>query len=280
MKTSSQILADREVGQIPISIGTSLAIESLIGVLPEHETSNPIINKFDELWINIRTLIRNVIGAVPTEDKFNLEPIDIVMVIQEEIGLILDTVERYSVGRVKTTFYLCNFKSFLRVFKKSIPRYPKTERQKFLDTIEKHVIETFEKEEQSFPFNKYDVNIEAKAGKSLIISHQPVDLLSKYQFRQLNLLESHTGTVKSPSDWTSKLTGGKKLTRIPFNKLTLQLFGDGETFSTFPIKLKRELIDIAEKENWTQNTTMDKMRYGINKAYDPNFKILMFDLMK
>lgn len=280
MRTSSDILAEREVGQIPVSIGTSLAIESLIGILPEHETNHPVIHKHEELWINVRTLLRNVIGSISSEDIVKLDPDDLINVIKEEISIIAGVVEKASLGRMKLTTYLCTFKSFLRIFKKCIPKYPKTEKQKLLAGIHYKVIEHFEKEEQYFPFEKFDVEINVKAGKALLLTHQPVDLLAKYKFKQLFLLESHTGKVKPPSEWTTKLTGGKDLLRIPFNKLTLQLFGDGEMFSSFPIKIKKELIRIAEQEKWTQNTTMDKMRYGINKTYDPNFKILMIDLMR
>lgn len=280
MKTSFQVLSERETGQIPVSIGTSLAIESILGIYPEKETNNPAIRKIDDLWINVRTLLRNMIGAVPTEDKVSLDPNDLINSLKEEMVIIKDVIDKQSLNQVNTTFYICSFRSLLKDFKRAVLKFPKTERQKFIHAIEKHVVDFFLKEEDNEFFKKFDINIKTKSRKTLMLTHQPIDLLSRYGFIQLRLLESHTGNIKGPTEWTTKLTGGKNLTRIPFNKLTLQVFGDGEMFSTFPMKLKKELIEIAEKEKWTFNTTMEKMRYGISKAYDPDFKILMIDLMR
>jgi len=281
VNTSADILSNREYGQLPVSIGTSLAIESVMGILPEHETQNPEIHNFETLWINVRTLLRNVVGSIPSEQKVQLNPEELTDTLVLEMRILEETINKTTFSRTQVKFYITTFKSFLRTFNHSIPKYPKTERQKFHHALEKAALEPFmDKDESPYPVEVYDVKLETKAGKSLILTHQPIDLLSRYEFKQLVLLESHTGNLKGPADWTSKLTGGKNLTRIPFNKLTLQVFGDGETFSTFPIKIKRELIRIAEEDNWTVNTTQEKMRYSINKAYDPTFKQLMLNLMK
>lgn len=281
MNTSIEILAGREMGQLPVSIGTSLALESVTGILPEHETDDPDIHKFDSLWVNVRTLFRNIVASIPSDQKVMLSPEDIVETIKQEMSAIEELVNKITFSKVKVHFYVTTLKSFLRTFSKSIPKYPKTERQKFHAALEKVALDYFIDNFDAFEnLRVFDVKVEAKGGKSLIMTHQPIDLLSRYEFKQLILLESHTGALKGPSLWSTKLTGGKNLIRIPFNKLTLQVFGDGEMFSTFPIKIKRELLRIAEEENWTVNTTTEKMRYGINKSYDPKFKELMFELMR
>jgi hypothetical protein len=76
MNTSIEILAGREMGQLPVSIGTSLALESVTGILPEHETDDPDIHKFDSLWVNVRTLFRNIVASIPSDQKVMLSPED------------------------------------------------------------------------------------------------------------------------------------------------------------------------------------------------------------
>lgn len=279
MDTSYQILANREVGQIPVSIGTSLALESAFGILPDHETKDPEIHKVTELWINLRTLLRNVIASVPSEEMLRLSPESISETIDQETHVIESAVSKASQGSCRCVFYVCSFKSLARKFPKAILKAPNTEKQKFQKSLENNALKPYFGEESTVDVRLFDTEIKAKAGRSLILTHQPIDLLSRYSFQRLLLLESHTGKIKGPSEWPSKLTGGKNLDRIPFNRMTLQLFGDGVHFSTFPIKLKKELIKIAENDNWTSITTEEKIKYSLSKIYDPQFKALLFAMM-
>jgi len=279
MTNSFQVVASREIGQLPLSIGTSLAFESLFGILPDQDGDK--MANVNAVYVNVKTILRNILASVPTESKKLINPEDLTEAIVQELEIIKMSLDKYSSGTIVLVSYLTTFKSFLREFKDSIPRYPKTELQKYFASLERTALKPFyEDGNVQVPVKIFDVKIADDAPRSLILTHQPVDLLWRYEFRKLRLLESHTGNVKDVPLWTTKLTGGKKLTRIPFNKMTIQVFGDGESFTGMPIKIKREVIRIAEEEKWTCNTTLEKMRYGISKAYDPHFKQLMFKLMK
>ena len=64
------VLSNRVLGEVvPISIATALAIESLIGKNPEAPVVEDHLGEIDILMINVRTLTRNVIGAIQKEDK-------------------------------------------------------------------------------------------------------------------------------------------------------------------------------------------------------------------
>src|SRR5690606_9561418 len=94
----------------------------------------------------------------------------------------------------------------------------------------------------------YDVYIEGKFQDTMLLTHIPVDLLSADRFSKLVLLESHTGAIKPHLSWYTKLTNGKELFRMPFNRFTLQVFGDnGVHFAPMPMKMKQAVKDISEK---------------------------------
>jgi hypothetical protein len=78
-------------------------------------------------------------------------------------------------------------------------------------------------------------------------------------------LESHTGAIKNPAEWNTKLTGGaKELSNIPFNRFTLQLFGDnGHMFLSGPLRLREIVLGIAKRDHWTSVTTSERVSFGI-----------------
>lgn len=101
------------------------------------------------------------------------------------------------------------------------------------------------------------------------MTHVPVDLLTGTRFSKLTLLESHTAKLKNKLDWNSKLTNGKDLPNMPFNAMTLQVFGDGGLFfSPMPMAVKKEVMSIAEKYKWTPATSLDKVKYGLQGMND------------
>ncbi|MNZ57992.1 hypothetical protein D3C78_759890 [compost metagenome] len=106
-----------------------------------------------------------------------------------------------------------------------------------------------------------------------------MDLLQRYKFSSLTLLESHTGAAKPPALWYTKLTNGKELEHIPFDRMTLQFFGDnGNLFTGYPIKFRRIMLDIAKKNRWTALTTKDYIIQSVKKAYEPELERLVLNL--
>ena len=98
---AEQALSSRELGQIPVSIGTSLALEGAFGILEDNHNANPIINNVDVIYVNIRTLIRNMVGAIETEALHSVFPEDLAYILVNELTTIEQAVSVFTEGRVK-----------------------------------------------------------------------------------------------------------------------------------------------------------------------------------
>jgi len=277
-----QVLGSREMGmQVPVSIATALALESAFGISeerPEHKAKPPILDS-DALWINVRTLIRNVLGAIPSANQTHVFPDPLLDAITAELQVISNAVQQYTHGRCKVVPYALSYKSLNQKYPHCFHREPKTEKQHFNAALEQNLLNKLEEMFLDYMVVTGDLKLPETRDNALIITHMPVDLLSRYSFTRLRLLESHTGKIKGSSAWNSKLTGGKDLQRMPFNHVTLQFFGDGVHFNTFPNKEKKQIIELADARRWNPTTTLDKMRMDISaEPLHPQFKAILLSM--
>lgn len=279
---AEQALSSRELGQIPVSIGTSLALEGAFGILEDNHNANPIINNVDVVYVNIRTLIRNMVGAIETEALHSVFPEDLAYILVNELTTIEQAVSVFTEGRVKVQPYLCNYRQLPKRFQFAILKNANTERQRWAALREENTVIEFKNilhEHPSIIPIETDMDLPRDNRRVLLLSNYAIDLLQRYRFSAITLLESHTGATKPPALWYTKLTNGKDLTNIPFDRMTLQFFGDnGNLFTGFPIKYRRVMLDIAVKNHWTAMTTKDLIISSIHKAYEPELELLVKNL--
>lgn len=279
---AEQALSSRELGQIPVSIGTSLALEGAFGILEDNHNANPIINNVDVVYVNIRTLIRNMVGAIETEALHSVFPEDLAYILVNELTTIEQAVSVFTEGRVKVQPYLCNYRQLPKRFQFAILKNANTERQRWAALREENTVIEFKNilhEHPSIIPIETDMDLPRDNRRVLLLSNYAIDLLQRYRFSAITLLESHTGATKPPALWYTKLTNGKDLTNIPFDRMTLQFFGDnGNLFTGFPIKYRRVMLDIAVKNHWTALTTKDLIISSIHKAYEPELELLVKNL--
>lgn len=274
-------VSHRDVGSFNLSIATSLAFDSLLGVnLPENQKENPPIKVADSLWINFRTLFRNLIGSLSDSAKDFITEEQAAEALFIELKTIVAAVENTTAGSVKVVFYFCTYKSLPRLFPHAMHRELKTNNQRWAYQLEEHTYKKLKPMlDDSIDFREYDTDINAIVGVDVdvsvsfeniyLLSHAPVDLLSRYNFNSIRLIESHTGAIKLHYQWHTKLLGLNGVETIPFNRMTLQIFGDNAYFRPMPIKLRRFLITVSEKEKWTPTTTKDKILADIEDQHDP-----------
>lgn len=271
-------IANREKGQFPVSIGTSLALEGAAGVLEDKEVSPAPLLRAQELWVNMRTLFRNLYGALDSELRLTVGPQHLVPAMLEELDHIREAVNTITGHRCKTTYYACSYASLPRKFPKALLRVPRTALQKTYHAIESETI-TQAIRLADEDIRQYDVDIGGSNARVFMLTHCPVDLLSARSFNELFLLESHTGAIKDRRQWHTKLTGGKDLVRIPFDRMTLQMFGDGgQHFMAMPIKIRKVILELAERYKWTQVTTKSKIIYSVRQCRDPALEALVLGL--
>ena len=84
--------------------------------------------------------------------------------------------------------------------------------------------------------------------------------------------------VKKREQWYTKYNDGKELAMIPFREDLIQFFGDKESIVPYLKKTRTAIIEIADKYNWTQATTLDKINYSINQSKDDYLKSVWRDI--
>lgn len=263
----------REKGtEIPVSIGTALAIEAALGILPdmpEEDAKTPAITKVDALWVNMRTLFRNLIGSLDKDFKDQVTDDLLVLALTNEMQIIESAISHVTKGRCEVTFYFCDYSAVPRRFPYASIRPREAPAQKRMWSLEQHTMDELWKSQPHHDFRRYDTDFDQQEKRTLILTNYPVDLLNRYKFKALTLLESHTGVTKSPARWYTKLYDGKDLYNIPFDRMTLQLFGDSVMFSPQPIKIRRYVKEMATKYKWTSVSTKSLLIQSFKDEKDP-----------
>lgn len=273
-----KVLASRATSAFPLSIGTSLAFETLFeGVQSPYDPERKIpehvdISKYNIFMINVDTLVRNIIGAIPTQDAESLTPQAILLTLQEEIRYIIDILNIHDpLKTVKLYFYSRNYTLIKKTFIKSrIVRFyePHTQKQIILSSQIYGTVNLLKKD-KDYDFIHYDIGVKlypTVAETALIFTHIPYDLLVDSSFRNLSLLESHTGLVKTKKDFWTKYYDSKKLdlSNIPFQRKLLAMFGDHVMFKPTSMIIRKDIIELAQKCKWTSVTTESKVNLDFN----------------
>lgn len=285
---SLELLAERVMNNAGVSVGTALAMETILPNWPVFDngrTPPPAVNLFDykRVWINLSTLFRNLYNSLPRERLDGLKDLDAGEALYHELDTIARAIKDGSQGAVEAHFYYCDYKDIARLYPKALLRIGATEKQlKYKAHMEKAVAIAIKTANLNQPglVSTFHTQLLPKAyGNTLIMTHYPVDLLSEHRFGKLSLLESHTGLVKNKTLWHTKFFNGKTLSNIPFNGLTLQVFGDDHHFKAMDNKIRAAVMEIAEKGKWNWMTSASKMRSNIGAHNDQFFAAQLIALL-
>ena len=264
---------DRDVGQIPISIGTSLALEGLLGIHPNQPKQPPSEKMVRHIWISLSTLTRNMYAAMTKETLRTVKPKDVYEMIIQEMEIIPDALRQRGCNH-RVVYYISDLGNIDWTFPHALWITPNTERQKNLDKLHKVTLSMalHYLDENQVPYRTIKRKPQASEANVAILTHYPHELLWRFQFGKLLLLESHTGKLKTYTNWHTKLNGLKHDDIIPFNRLTLQLFGDGTLIKQQSKAIRDEIKQLAVQRNWTVLTTMTKVTSDINNYGSPDLK--------
>ena len=254
-------VAEREKGQFPISIGTSLALEGALGVYPERPEMPPPLNRYKEVWFNMYTLFRNLMASMKSEQQRGVTAMELVPALLEDVLGIVAVLEAQTKYHVSPVFYLNDYSGLSKRYPHAKLKEPTTDNQLIFAALEGAVLGRFLADKPPVPIRREHLVITQKHPAALIVTHYPMDLFARYQFDRLDLLESHTGKIKTPSQWNSKLSGNPEATAmIPFMPFTLQVFGDGIQFVHQLSAVKHAVIDTAKATHWSSVTTLEKVK--------------------
>lgn len=251
---SMALAVTREVGTLPVSIGTALAFESVF--------ATNALDGYNCVLLNIRTVVRNFYQAFKSGVGLQIDPEDAATCVIDELQTLVDQFKTAT-----PVVYLSTYQDLTKFLPGCNQMVVTGEKRMLMDALEDDTIRAILKRQvlrvELFDSCKLEFKVK---GKALIFTHCVTDLFVRYEFTDLELLESYTATIKPRSEWYTKLTNGKELTRMPFNKFTLCVFGDKSVFiKPQGLLLRRQLLDVAEANNWTTIVSMDKIRSDLAK---------------
>lgn len=277
-------LSARTTSTYPLSIGTSLTMESIaLGKLPAYDQERVItdtveLSHYSSVYINLVTLHRNIIGAVGSEAAVGLKPKDVATTLSDEVEVIREIIHSNARVPLKLVFYVCGNEALEKHYPHAQFRQNTTEKQKeshalmqstlsqfFKTHMNRHVNDTRNRCE--IIYDKGQLSIDRNE-KVLLLTHQAIDLLIHQKVHTVDLLESHTGVLKSTSMFHTKFHEGKGLIRIPFIDAMLVIFGDSQTFIPWKKVVRQEIIELAEKYKWNYKTTKTRIRVNLNSMKD------------
>lgn len=274
------VLINRETSTFPVSIGTALAFEGLVGIHP-NQPKQLVNNKtINEIWVNLRTLVRNLYSAVPTGEVSTLDPNASINLLYEELKLLPDLLRQNGLN-IKVVPYVAPLIEIEYMFPKAAYKRPRTPKQIAYRFYEDYVSEGLHELLKSSGDELLEIGRKpAKNNKNVaLLTHFPHELLWKDLFSRLLLLESHTGKIKPHQEWYTKLHALKADSRpLPFNRFTLQVFGDNVVINSQPKNIRSHLLQLAIERKWSPVTTQDKFYHDITtygtKELKENYRLL------
>lgn len=257
-------LVEREVGQIPVSIGTSLAFEGYLGIHPNQPKQPIDVKSVKEIWVNLRTLARNLWSAVPTAEVSNLNPAAAVDVLMQEVQTIPVALAQAG-ARAKVRYYITGKNSMKWMFPKAQFKEAKTPKQMAYEVYERYTsIELAQRmKAEGIELIEIDRKPPPSDGTVALITSYPHELLWKESFNRLLLLESHTGKFKPWQLWYTKLNNVKEDTPMPFSKFTIQVFGDGADIVPQSRAIVAQVRLMAQNRKWSPVTAESKVYHDI-----------------
>lgn len=277
MSVDEQI-AQQEVtqGQYQVSIATSLAFETLFGINENVQPTDPLpYTHYKYVLINLRTLIRNLYGAVQKELKAEWTANRYLEKIKRELEMIPMILGDQSGGKLHTIYYIPSYRSIERKYPKALLRglSKKAYGRQHYEAVEQYCVAQLSASaiREKHNIALLDVELPPVDARSLIITHMPIDLLSYLNTDLVDLIETHTGVIKPKNRWYTKLNG-KNLERIPFAEWSIQFFGDGKTFAGMPPAYRQTVIDFAAANRWNQTTTDRLIKAQANRIPNPEVR--------
>ena len=255
---STIIVPVYEVGAYDVAISTSSALETLTGHNLEDtdiRNDNLDLEKVDEIWINVRTLVRNTLGSMAEN---NAAVTKVLPLLKSDIRNIVTTLAE--TGKV-IKFYLTDMRYVKRVVPKGTFKTKLTLKQQVYRLLEEKVLKTLMDETPEIelithlPPNR-DIGV-------VMVTHHPLDALCHSKFNYFRLVETHTGNVRTKDELVKKILTPKNkeyAMYLPFNMIVLTHIGDGNKMLSSGTRSEvTELLELAKKKRWTKATTKDKI---------------------
>lgn len=259
-------IIERETGSLPISIATSLALAGILGTHPDSPRQPTNVKTIQAVWINLRTLARNLYQAMPSADAISMDYSEAVNVLVDEVRVIQTAMAQGGFSG-KIRYYLVAKDAVKWLLPKANFKEAKTPNQLAYEMFERFVsIELYTRLKAEKNVDVFEIELNPKFGEGVValLTHYPYELLWKPRFSRLLLLESHTGKLKAYQTWYTKLNGLKENEfPMPFTEFTLQVFGDGVMVAPQALKYRNALKDLSKVKKWSGITSQEKLYHDV-----------------
>lgn len=263
------ILTNRAMSGFPVSIGTGLSLETIFTPIQAvYDDTREIKNLSDvssySIYVfNVSTLLRNLLSTISFKDLVSISNKDILDTLLDEIEFLNQFLHS---NNTTAKFYINNYQFVKNTYKDTDKlRKSSTDQQLYIDNIYSYCLDKIKKEDDVSLFSK-DLKFD-KTDSALVLTHVPFDLLSYNNFFKLDLLESHTGLIKTRKDWNTKYypIPDKDMSFLPFMEYLLATFGDSVMFKPEPLKKRLEVYEAMVKKNVTPLTSELSFSFMFNK---------------
>ena len=254
-------LNSEAISDIGCNIATGIAIESIV---------NSGENK-GKVFLNAYTLYRNFVNCIDgsTDEKIkylkNAKTLNTIMEMfledtNKALSFLLDS-------GIEAIVYTLDYKQIAKFYKDSFKSVAEFKGLKYFILSTQDLAVKKLKEKFSGAYVKYGIKID-HVKNMFIITHIGLDLLPLAKFKDVNLVESHTGEIKPNVRWYSKLKklGDNDMSSIPFNEATYRVFGDNTFIKPIDLKSRRKVYDISKDLKWYQGLSSNKVVSGISKV--------------
>lgn len=254
----------RKMSGFQLSISTGMAMETLFA--PRREVYDPertpppraSLEEYDSVWINVHTLLRNIINATDYNDIRAIRPQMLAEALSEEIEQIQSLCVNEGQSKLVPVFYASSYSSFYRgkgpEYKLRIPTADK--QVAFMQAISHAVFETQKLGLHIVTLSDAQFQPRFPNERCLLMSHVTPDLLGEGKFGKMELLESHTGKIKTRREWNTKYSqfGQHKWEEMPWCKQLLCFLGDKYILQPLSIGIRKQIQELAKDRHWTPMT--------------------------
>lgn len=249
---------NRTLGNYPLSISTSVAIERLLNpfALDYSEKTDDV----ELVLFSLETIYRNLVQSITTSEyKTN----DLSSALIREVEFITNEFARNN--KIKVVFYLADTSDVAFKYKDCGILREKTNAALDYEHVRDAVYDDALNEIECLCGSYYDLSFGVNEyTETIIMTHLPCELLRFHELSNIRLIESRTGALKRRNAWYTKLNNGNKLIPMPFNQLTLLAFGDGYLFRANR-KLSTLLKKCAVDLQWRSDTSYADVKSSILK---------------
>ena len=247
------------ISDLGCNVVTSIVAETLFNVDKEDK----------ELYISVYTLYRNFVSCIDGDADAKVRMFKSSSNVKKVIDLFIkDTlvfVNACLTNNVKVTIYEMDYKRIAKSFTnfksagdfKGVRYYIATTQ----DAANKAL-----KEAMPGIYKAQTFKLEHKKDM-YITTHIGLDLLPLAKFKDVTLIESHTGEFKDNLKWYTKLRkyGKNDMSLIPFNEVMYRIFGDKDYIAPDTISSRKFIYSIAESLGWYQGLSSRDVLSGITR---------------